>query len=110
MAKDGMKAIADANFSKTDIEYDGLELASYKKIICLELNEPGKENVIAAINKIRNMDGVIYAGPDYIFTEASATSPTNNTYVDNQWAIKKIQFPEAWNIAQDASEVIVGGT
>ncbi|MBO5967700.1 MAG: S8 family serine peptidase [Clostridia bacterium] len=83
-------------------------ISSYNKVLCVELNNGGIVNLNNAIKEIKKMDGVIYAGPDYKCQKTSASEPiTNDTFVHHQWAISKIQLPQAWEINKNASDIIV---
>ena len=85
--------------------YD-ISLEKFHKILCLELKYPGKAKVLEAIEKLEKREDVIYVGPDYILSLA-ATEPTGQ-YVDDQWAIDRIQLPEAWDITTGSGAVEVG--
>lgn len=78
--------------------YD-VNLETFNQILCLELKTPGKQNVLNAIKVLEKHPDVKYAGPDYYMTLFSGE--TNDTYVDDQWALDMIDLPEAWAIASD---------
>ncbi len=42
-----------------------LDLSNYNNILCLELEHPGKQNVLDAIKELKKRDDVLYAEPDY---------------------------------------------
>lgn len=82
-------------------------LNGYKQVLCIELEEPGKQNVLDTIADLEKQDNVIYAGPDYVLTVASNT-PDDPNYLDgNQWAIDKIRLPDAWDITTGSLSVTV---
>lgn len=82
------------------------EINKYNQIICLELADKGKENVLAAIKALQSRDDVMYAGPDYVMSLCSTTS--NDTYQAEQWAISNIDLDKAWDITTGSSGVVVG--
>ncbi len=82
------------------------EINKYNQIICLELADKGKENVLAAIKALESRDDVKYAGPDYPMTLFSTTS--SDTHYGNQWAISAIDLDDAWSITSGSSNVFVG--
>ena len=79
---------------------------SYNPILSLKLSQPGKANVLRAIELLNQREDVIYAGPNYIYSLASSTA--NDQYYNDQWAINKIQLPMAWTIQSEASSILVG--
>ena len=62
--------------------YNGIELGEYKQIVCLELNESGKENVIAAVKKLQKRSDVLSVVPDYEISVASVVP--NDEHYNNQ--------------------------
>ena len=81
---------------------------TYNQVLCLELEESGKENVLAAIEELMKRDDVVYAGPDYVLTICSM-EPNDEFYDDvYNWAPDVIDLPEAWEIATGSSSVVVG--
>ena len=89
-------------------------IGNYKQILCLELAEPGKENVLAAIKLLMQRDDVLYAGPDYIMSinerDAYGTAETNSdiSEEDKRWAVDKIKLSDAWRYTTGSSDVLVG--
>ena len=55
-----------------------LDLSGFKNVLCLGLQEPGKENVINAINKLLEREDVLSAMPDYLFTIETESSTNYN--------------------------------
>ena len=73
-------------------------LNSYKQVLCIELEESGKQKVLDTIAELEKLDNVVYAGPDYVLS-VDSTTPDDPYYTNgNQWAIDKIDLPEAWDI------------
>lgn len=44
------------------------EIAGYREVLCIELEERGKEKVLEAIALLEQREDVLYAGPDYMIT------------------------------------------
>jgi len=71
--------------------------SDYRKMLVLKLQNPGKNNVLAAIKRLEKRSDIYYVGPSYIETIDSA--PTDKKYTDRtQWGLNKISAPEAWNV------------
>ena len=75
-------------------EVKGLQLVKIPKNISLQ-------DALAKYNKNSN---VIYAEPNYVYTEDSIP---DDTYYNNQWGLSQINAPEAWNITTGSSKVII---
>ena len=82
------------------------EINEYNQILCLELADKGKENVLKAIKALEARDDVVYAGPDYMMELCSVTP--NDTYQGSQWAIDELRLDDAWEITKGSSNVYVG--
>lgn len=82
---------------------------NFSKILKITLNQNNKQNVLDKINVLNKLNFIKCAEPN-LFQEIelnSATSPTD-TYIDNQWALEKIQASEAWAFETGSSNVKVG--
>lgn len=79
---------------------------SFHQVLCLTLKDPGKDQVLSAIDDLMQREDVIYAGPDFVVSCCS-TSP-QGAYCDEQWAIETIQLPEAWDISTGSASVMIG--
>ena len=89
----------------------GIEKHRYKLVAGLSLVElaPGRkvENALRAFN---NRPEILYAEPNYKL-ELMSTEPDDPCWADAEdhlWALKKIDANDAWDIATDAGDVIVG--
>lgn len=82
------------------------DMEKFHQVICLELDQKSKVNVLQAIKLLQQRDDVLYAGPDYVL-EACATVPSDSSYAD-QWALPMISMPQAWDITTGSSTVRVG--
>lgn len=113
-----------AEMAKTDIlhksikniareENSDIDLLSYHKIMCLELAEPGKENVLSAIKILEQRDDIIVACPDYYISYQSNETNGINTLSANDlppvnWGFQMAKISEAWGITTGSSSVSVG--
>lgn len=113
-----------AEMAKTDIlhkniknivreEHSDIDLLSYHKIMCLELAEPGKENVLSAIKILEQRDDIIVACPDYYISYQSNETNGINTLSANDlppvnWGFQMAKISEAWGITTGSSTVSVG--
>ena len=70
----------------------------------VKLNLAGQD-VLDAIEILKENPQVVYAEPDYLYTPAAVP---NDPYFGSQWDMNKIQAPEAWEIATGSSDVVVG--
>lgn len=82
------------------------DMEKFHQVICLNLEQKSKANVLQAIKLLQQRDDVLYAGPDYVL-EACATTPSDTNYAD-QWALPMISMPQAWDITTGSSTVRVG--
>ena len=96
-----------AAYEKTASDFKKeLNVDSYKQILCLELSEPGKENVYKAIKTLSQRPDVYAVNPNYYVYAESAATP-NDKYYDEQWGLTTCNFPAAWNLATSTTTVMV---
>ncbi len=81
---------------------------TFQKILCLKLEEPGKENVLKAIEQLKKRPDVVSAEPDYIISLAADPIIPDDPYYGQQWAPAKISLPQAWDINTCDASVYVG--
>ena len=70
----------NANVRTFEDFYD-VDLEKFNQILCLELKNPGKQNVLNAIKVLEKHPDVKYAGPDYViamFSGETSDQITNN--------------------------------
>ena len=89
-----------------ELPISNVDISNYNRILCLELKNPGKSNVIKAIEILKKNPNVLYAEPDYYLTVPTVITESSN--VEYQWAIDKIQLEDAWGITSGQSSVLVG--
>lgn len=82
------------------------EINKYNQIICLELADKGKENVLEAIKALQSRDDVMYAGPDYVMELCSTTD--GDPLLSLHTSINLIYLKGAWDITTGSSNVVVG--
>lgn len=87
---------------------DEVNTETFQKILCLKLEEPGKENVLKAIEQLKKRPDVVSAEPDYVISLASDPIIPNDPYYGHQWAPAKISLPQAWNITTGNATVRIG--
>jgi subtilisin family serine protease len=80
---------------------------NFRQILKLELTNAGKENVLDAISTLEQIDGVMYAGPDY-FESVRAIVPSDPDTGSLPWGLLRIQMLSAWEITEGSSDVLVG--
>lgn len=79
---------------------------NYNKVLCLELANNSKSNVLNVIKDLIQREDVIYAGPDYKIA-ISSTIP-NDSLLENQWAVDSIELSKAWDYTQGTHDILVG--
>ena len=108
-------------------ELETVDLSMFNQVLCLELEQTGKDNVMEAIKLLEQHPDVLCAGPNYTFTlenEPIYTVPdapsyllknslrsitTNDPYAYRQWAIDAIGLSDAWAIESGTSNRVVVG-
>ena len=80
----------------------------FKTILSLTLKEPGKENVLKAIEKLEQRKDIISAEPDFALNLTSANPDDTYFRSGNQWGLNFTNAPQAWNIATGSNTVMVG--
>lgn len=88
------------------VKYEGIELNKYNQILCLYLNNPGKNSVLSALERVIKMDGVMCASPDYRLELAQI--PDDNLLSYQSEAFNVIDLYNAWNISTGSENVRVG--
>ncbi|OGF27877.1 hypothetical protein A2303_06005 [Candidatus Falkowbacteria bacterium RIFOXYB2_FULL_47_14] len=56
------------------------------------------------LEKYNSLPSVEYAEPNYLY---NASIVPSDSYYANQWYLKKIQAPEAWNIIRESAKTII---
>lgn len=83
-----------------------INTSNYNKVLCLELANNSKSNVLNVIKDLIQREDVIYAGPDYKMA-ISSTIP-NDSLLESQWAVDSIELSKAWDYTQGTHDILVG--
>ena len=82
---------------------------TFKTILCLELETPGKENVLHAIEALEQRGDIYYVGPDYIMSLDMSRGPVEpDASTDIGWHRNAIELNYAWQIETGSNTVKVG--
>lgn len=90
----------EKNFRSLNIQED-----TYRQILEIKLPEDNKENVLEVIEELEKIEGIKYAGPNYV--GIPGVTPNDTSY-SNQWALPKIKAPQAWDTTKGSKTVKVG--
>ena len=82
------------------------EIAQFHQLLCIELEDRGKDKVLEAIAVLQKRDDVLYVGPDYEITVDSA--PVTAASTSDLWAPETIDLPEAKAMVTNPTSVLVG--
>lgn len=66
----------------------------FHQILSLKLKNPGKDNVLKAINYLSTLEEVLYAEPSYIYKYKETYVPNDTLYTE-QWALEYIDIEKA---------------
>lgn len=64
-------------------------------------------DIISIIQKCKNDPAIEYAQPNYLNHLCSEEIEPNDYFYPDQWALKKINIPEAWEIEKGSDDVII---
>lgn len=82
---------------------------TFKTILCLELETPGKENVLQAVKALQQREDVYYVGPDYIISLNLPRGTVASGRSSNVgWHMDAIDLNDAWQIETGSNTVKVG--
>ena len=97
----------DSSVSSTDNSLiSQIDQENFRQILKLELPVAGKEYVLKVIKLLEQIDGIMYAGPNYI-SSLCATVPDDTSY-RLQDELDNIEATEAWDITTGSADVLVG--
>ena len=104
----GIASVESLFFIEGDIEdKEYFNPDGFQNVLCLELVDYGKENVLSTIKELEKLDIVYRAYPNY-YVDLVA-EPTDPAYTaGKQWPLALMQAPDAWNITTGSSSVKVG--
>lgn len=99
------KANLEEIAQKVNLQIGATVLKKYSEVSGLELVKiPENMSLQTALAKYTKNPNVLYAEPNYACTEDAVP---NDSYYDDQWALSKINAPEAWNITTGSKKVII---
>ncbi|HEX3014496.1 MAG TPA: S8 family peptidase, partial [Methanobacterium sp.] len=99
------KAHYKAISKKVNLQIGATVLKEYSEVKGLQLVKiPGNISLKSALAKYKKNSNVIYAEPNYAYTESSIP---DDTYYTNQWGLSQINASEAWNITTGSHKVII---
>jgi len=109
-AQKAIKSVEAAVASRSVfVTVDAIDLSKYKQVLCIELEDTGKDKVLDAIKELEKRDDVLYVGPDYYLEPCSDTSTlTYEAYFEDQWAYDSIELGDALDEIDTSTEVLVG--
>ena len=73
----------------------------------ITLKNKGKESVMAAIAKLNQTPGIVYAEPDYMVHSLEIIPNDLNFNTPSMWGMRKIRATDAWQIATGSNDVVV---
>lgn len=88
-----------ASFTSVDPE-------KFNQVLCVNIKNPGKQNVLDAIDVLKGRDDFVYVGPDYEYQLRMVTP--NDPKLTQQWASNKILLPMAWETTTGSASVKIG--
>lgn len=95
-----------SNFDNYYIDEDlKKEHSNFHQMVVLKLENKGKQQVLDAVHKLEERDDVLAAEPNYT---AHIDAVPSDTFIDEQWAVNKIDLPSAWDITTGSKTVNVG--
>ena len=80
------------------------QIEEISRLFFLEYKDVTKEQTLKIIKRLNKDPQVEYAEPDH---EVNAIFIPNDPYYSQQWGIPKTDCPEAWDISQGSTNVIV---
>ena len=93
-------------------DFKSVDLNTYRRVICIELEENSKENVLEVIKALEKRDDVLYAGPDYFVYLNSDSEDSLDTiksrYQYGIWGNDAINLSEALSEYSSTDKVTVG--
>ncbi len=82
-----------------------IDSKKFNRILCLELSQKSKENVLIGIKELEKRKEILSAEPCY-FVETMAIP--NDSRISEQWGLSNANVYQSWDISQNANQVIVG--
>ena len=106
-ARNQLEKINYAFHNQTSLESENIvSFKNYNQIICIELQNIGKENVLNAINLLQKREDVLYVEPDYFVQ--GFVYPNDSSFASQHRYVTKMDIDQAWEITTGSSDVLVG--
>jgi len=80
----------------------------YRRVLSLQLQSPGRKNVLNTIRQLEMRDDVLIVQPNFYYFKYSAQRTPNDPRFDRQWYIDQIDLRNAWGITTGSSDIVVG--
>jgi len=90
------KTIKDLTAITVGIKDALIEDEEFRQILQIQIPENSKENVLNVIRQLEKIEGIVYAGHDYLWHFDQWGITPNDPNFKFQWSLPKIQVPEAW--------------
>ncbi|MCL2320883.1 MAG: hypothetical protein FWC47_02115, partial [Oscillospiraceae bacterium] len=100
-----IESIRDQTKIDGDVLNSELNLDNFHQIFLFTLKDKCKEGVLEAVKKLQNNPYIECVDPNYI---AYLDQTPNDQFFSNQWALPKIEAPEAWDITVGSTDILVG--
>ena len=88
------------------LSVDKEKIQSYNQVLYLRIENPGKQNVLDAIDQLMLREDVIYAGPNYIYSVVLESTAVG--FPQNEAAYDNLQLWDAWEITTGVPSIRVG--
>ncbi len=82
-----------------------IEEEKFCQFLLIRMNTNSKEDVLKYIKILEKREDVLIASPNFLYKK---TETPNDAYINSQWAVSKINLPDAWNITTGSENVNVG--
>ena len=84
----------------------------FRRILLVRLDQNCRENVLRVIQQLQHREYIHWVGPNFISEPEGTMRPNDpflsHTHIRYQWAVRRLDLPQAWYITQGSSAVRVG--
>lgn len=87
-----------------------VNVENFRRVLCITLATSGRSEVLEAVSRLEQKNGIESASPNYIYEEvlAAAADKVNDPCADQQWGLDDINVEDAWEVTTGSPQVIVG--